>query len=81
MTKDEDIRKVQDAIRAGDMENCDAYKWARSWGDLSVPAIVSSKEREEMKLFEMTLKDAGKEIFDFLSSKHGYLVNYNLKII
>lgn len=61
----------------GDMENCDAYKWARSWGDLSVPVIVASKEREEKKLFEMTLKDDGKEIFDFLSSKHGYLVNYN----
>ena len=61
----------------GDMENCDACKWARSWGDLGVPAIVASKERAEKKLFEMTLHNDGKEIFDFLNSKHGYLVNYN----
>ena len=61
----------------GDMENCDAYIWARKWGDLSVPAIVAKKERAEKKLFEMTLHNDGKEIFDFLSSKHGYLVDYN----
>ena len=61
----------------GDMENCDAYKWAEKWGDLGVPAIVEEKEMTEKKLFEMTLHNDGKEIFDFLSSKHGYLVTYN----
>lgn len=61
----------------GDMENCDAYSWAEKWGDLSVPAIVEQKEMAEKKLFEMTLHNDGKEIFDFLSSKHGYLVTYN----
>ena len=61
----------------GDMENCDAYIWARKWGDLSVPAIVASKERAEKKLFEMTINGDEKEIFKHLEEYNISFVSYN----